>query len=80
MIYPDIKATGKCDEPGCNAETPFKLVLGLAGGFMFEPPQEPGWQMVVATRPGQPVSLRCPAHNRKVDTGESKIINFRKAN
>ena len=74
------EGTAKCDEdctPQCPIEHPVKLTLGLMGGIMFEPPAQEGWQMIVR-RPGQPVRLLCPAHNRKVSTSALTAVPFRK--
>jgi hypothetical protein len=88
MIYPHVNpqtgalyGRGVCDDKGpenkaCVRETSVALILGLAGGFMFEPPKEEGWQMVVSRRPGQPVQLLCPDHNRKVDTADARLVKF----
>jgi hypothetical protein len=80
MIFIPCGSVARCDhdDAQCAAEVPVKIILGLAGGLMFDRDDTAlwGWQLMVCRTPGQPVLLLCPEHNRTVDTAGLTAISL----
>jgi hypothetical protein len=64
MIRLKLPAEMACEEEGCTASLPVKLVLLGAGTLAatWAPGAAKDWQVGIPRNPGQPVSTRCEKH------------------
>lgn len=60
MVEVTLPAYMVCEDSGCKAKQPVALLLCMAGGFAFKPPDS-GWQ-IAASADGGPFVTRCPLH------------------